>query len=117
MIWHMSSINKHHVIVKKVLLYVKVRLIYDIVFGKDEVLVRFENLADSFDGNATLIGASQNTNLKPFSVRMTEFVNLNKFAQELYKLVNRGTSGVKIDVPVKIIEMDIQGVHEKESKF
>jgi hypothetical protein len=71
--------------------------------GKNEILVRFENLADAFDV-ANMQSLAQ--------LDLAQSVNLNEFADELYKEVN-GNSPRKIE----IVETDLQGVHLHHQNF
>lgn len=59
---------------------------------QNDVVVRFENLADRFDG----VNNTSNWNL-----------DLQKFAKNLYEQANNGAQPELI----KIEELDLQGVH------
>lgn len=62
--------------------------------AKNEIIVRFENMADRFDSVGTGNPSKWN-------------IDIQKFAIDLYQEVN---SGVQPEV-VKIEELDLQGVH------
>ena len=69
--------------------------------SKNEILVRFENLADIFDSQTS-------SKVLP----SLQSINLEKFANDLFESVNR----VKPDA-FNVVEMDLQGVHTKGEKF
>ena len=71
--------------------------------GKNEILVRFENLADAFDV----------TDMQSLAqLDLAQSVNLTDFANELYMEVN----GVMAR-NVEITETDLQGVHSVHKNF
>lgn len=70
--------------------------------NKNQVLVRFENLADHFDTR------ENQTKQNPGSYQ----INVEKFGKDLYESVNRVQPK-----SFKIVEMDVQGVHPKTAKF
>lgn len=71
--------------------------------GKNEVLVRFENLADAFD----IVNEQSLAELD-----LAQEVNLTAFANELYMEVNG-----KRPPSVEIKETDLQGVHDLGKRF
>lgn len=71
--------------------------------GKNEILVRFENLADAFDVVNTASLAQ---------LDLSQSVNLTAFAHELYMEVN-GNAARKVE----IVETDLQGVHSLHKNF
>lgn len=71
--------------------------------AKNELLVRFENLADAFD----------TVNMKSLSqLDLAQSVNLNAFADDLYMEVNGN-----MPTSVEIVETDLQGVHSLRKNF
>lgn len=71
--------------------------------GKNEVLVRFENLADAFDvvNEQALV-----------QLDLAQAVNVSTFARELYTEVN-GQAPHKVEIE----ETDLQGVHSVHKNF
>lgn len=71
--------------------------------AKNEVLVRFENLADAFDV----------PNMQTLAqLDLAQSVNLNDFANDLYMEVNGNMAN-----KVEITETDLQGVHSVHKNY